>query len=127
MKDNPSNPYFNLAIVRSSAMFFGRTNLLRRLYTAIANCQSVSVVGSRHIGKSSLLRCACLPEVQARFDFNLHRHIFVYLDLREYLHKTCEDFFHAVSEEIITQSRSLLAPILQPGGKGEDEFSCILR
>ena len=107
-------------------MFFGRTNLLRRLYAAIANRQSVSLVGSRHIGKSSLLWCACLPEIRARFDFNLHRHIFVYLDLREYLHKTCEDFFHAVSEEIISQSRGLPGLTLQLGGKGEDEFSCIL-
>ena len=126
MNYNPANPYFNLAMVRSSAMFFGRTNLLRRLYTVIANCQSVSLVGSRHIGKSSLLWCACLPEVRARFDFNLHHHIFVYLDLREYLHKTCEDFFQAVSNEVISQSRGLSGLTLQPGGKGEDAFSNIL-
>jgi len=106
-------------------MFFGRTKLFQRLYTAIANRQSVSLEGSLRIGKSSLLWCACLPEMQARFEFNLHQHIFVPLDLCEYLHKTCEDFFHAVSEKIIAQSRGL--PLnLQLGGKGEDEFSHIL-
>lgn len=110
-------------------MFFGRGNLLRRFYAAITNHQSVSLVGSRHIGKSSLLRCAILPEVQAQFtDFNLRRHIFVYLDLGEFLRKTREDFFNTVSRGIITRSRSLsgLKIELRPAGKGENEFSLLL-
>src|SRR5437762_2890969 len=121
-----SNPYFNLSTVRSSSMFFGHTNLLRRFYGAIANGQSVSLLGPRHIGKSSLLWCVCLPEIQARFGFDLHRHIFVPLDLREYLCKTSEDFLHAVSKEIIIRSRSVPNLTLQSEGKGEDTFSHIL-
>src|SRR5437588_1482171 len=100
MEHNLLNPYFDLATVRNSTMFFGRTNLLRRLYAAIANRQSVSLIGSRHIGKSSLLWYACLPEIQEHSGFNLYRHIFVPLDLREYLRKTSEDFLHAVSKKI---------------------------
>ena len=125
MPNSSPNPYFNLAIIRSPDMFFGRTLLLRRFYEAIFNRQSVSLRGPRYIGKSSFLWCASLPEVQARFPYDLRYHIFVYLDLREYLQKTCEDFFHSVSKEMIMQS-SKVGLILQAEGKGEDEFSSVL-
>lgn len=126
MGNQSSNPYFNKVAIRSADMFFGRTNLLRRFYEALANRQSVSLIGPRQIGKSSLLRCACLKEIQARFDFDLSRHIFVPLDLREYLYKTSNDFFHNASQEIILQSRKLRGLTLRSRGSGDDEFSNIL-
>lgn len=123
---NPSpNPYFNLAIIRSPDMFFGRTQLLRRFYEAIFNRQSVSLLGARHIGKSSFLWCVAMPEVQSRFPYDLSRHLFVFLDLREYLRKTVEDFFHSVSKEMITQGAKA-GLTLRAEGKGQDEFSSIL-
>lgn len=120
------NPYFNMATIRNADMFFGRINLLRRFYETLANRQSISLIGPRHIGKSSFLWSACLSQMQARFDFDLSHHIFVLLDLREYLDKTCEDFFHNVSKEIILQSRRLPGLTLQAEGRGEEEFSHIL-
>lgn len=126
MGNHSPNPYFNLAAIHTSDMFFGRALLLRRFYNAIVNRQSVSLIGPRHIGKSTFLWCACLAETQARFDFDLSRHIFVPLDLREYLYKTCNDFFHLVSQEIILQSRKFPGLSLQAEGRGEEEFSNIL-
>ncbi len=126
MQNRPLNPYFNLIAIRSSDMFFGRADLLRRLYTAVTNRQSVAVVGSRHIGKSSFLLCASLTEIQERFDFDLSRHIFVYIDLREYLHKTSADFFHAVSRGIISRCPGSLNVQLQPNENGEDTFQSLL-
>lgn len=120
------NPYFNKGAIRNADMFFGRTNLLRRFYETLSNRQSMSLIGPRQIGKSSLLRCACLPEIQERFSFDLSRNIFVPLDLREYLYKTTDDFFHNVSQEIILQSRRLLDFTLHSRGSGDDEFSNIL-
>jgi hypothetical protein len=120
------NPYFNKAAIRSADMFFGRTNLLRRFYETLSNRQSISLIGPRQIGKSSLLRCACLPGIQALFDFDLSRHIFVPLDLREYLYKTSDDFFHNVSQEIVLQSHRLLDFALRSWSSGDDEFSNIL-
>ena len=126
------NPYLNLTPIRNQDMFFGRDNLLKRFYAAIANHQSVSLVGSRHIGKSSFLRHACLPEIQALFpDFNLCRHIFVYLDLGEFLRITREDFFRTVSSGIITRSQTLsdlkIHLRAQKEGKAENEFSLLLQ
>ncbi len=97
----PPNPYFNMTAMSSSSMFFGRTQLLRKFYVAIANRQSVSLVGPRRIGKTSFLQCASLPEVQQPFAFNAGRYLFVYLNLREYLRKTCEDFLLAVCKALI--------------------------
>src|SRR5579859_7775411 len=108
MQISRTNPYFNLKPIHKPMygsatldMFYGRTNLLERFFAAIANHQSVSLVGSRHIGKTSFLLRACQPEVQQHFEIDASQFLFVYLDLRKYLRKTCEDFFRAVSEAII--------------------------
>jgi len=79
MPDQSPNPYFNAAAILDLSMFFGRTRLLRRFYAAIANRQCISLVGPRHIGKSSFMQCARLPELQSQFGFDLSSHIFVFL------------------------------------------------
>jgi Novel STAND NTPase 2 len=125
MRNWPTNPYYNKATIRELDMFIGRRDLLRQVYEMVAHRQSASLVGPRGIGKSSLLWYASLPEIQAHFPFDLSRHIFVFLDLREYLQKTCEDFFQSISKAIITQgAKSGL--ILQMEGLGEDAFSNVL-
>ena len=126
------NPYFNLTAIHNPDMFFGRETLLRQFYTAIANHQSVALVGSRKIGKSSFLRYVCLTGVQARFpDLNLHRHILVYLDLGEFLRMTREEFFRTVSSGIIARSQALpgLEIHLRPEeeGRAENAFSLLLQ
>lgn len=126
MHNQPPNPYINLTAIRNPDMFFGRVDPLRRFYGAISNRQSVAVFGSRHIGKSSFLLCASLPEIQESFDFDLSHHIFVYIDLREYLHKTSEDFFRAVSKGILKQCPDSLQVQLQSEENGEDAFQNLL-
>src|SRR5439155_14586342 len=100
------NPYFDLVGVRDpEERFFGRVHQLRRVFSAIENHQSISLVGSLHLGKSSLLQCLLLPEIQKRFECDLSHHILVLLDLREYLHKASDDFFDAVSKHIVACCR----------------------
>lgn len=125
MADLLPNPYFAKAIVHEPEMFFGRTDLLKRVYETVVNRQSVSIVGPRGIGKSSFLWYTSLLEVQAQFPFDLSRHFFVFLDLREYLRRTSEDFFHKVSKAIISEGKKR-GLVLYSDGKGEDEFSSIL-
>ena len=120
------NPYFHMTTIRSANMFFGRKNLLRRFYQAILNHQSVSLVGQRHIGKSSFLWCVGLPEIQELYPFDLRRFIFVPLDLREYLYKNSNDFFQNVTREIILQSRKIPHLALNIESQGEEAFSLIL-
>ena len=87
-----SNPYYAYDAVRDFSMFFGRQRELHMLYQAITKHQSVSIVGIRHIGKSSLLAFLGMPELQQRYGFDLQRYIFILTDWREYLQKTRDDF-----------------------------------
>jgi hypothetical protein len=76
------NPYIYRGMIRDPDAFFGRQKELGHLYASLAGMQSVSVVGERHIGKSSLLYCARLPQLQARIPgYDFTNHVFAYLDL----------------------------------------------
>jgi hypothetical protein len=119
------NPYYDLAAVRSPSMFFGRTSILRRIYSSVYNHQCLSLVGPRHIGKSSVLNCARQPGIYQQYGYNLDRHILAFIDLREFYQKTTDAFFASVSKQIIQQSQGHLQPIVQPR-KGPDGFSELL-
>jgi len=125
MDGRPDNPYYNTSALRNPSLLFGRTYLLRRIYSALANKQSISLVGLRHIGKSSLLYCLRQPELLQQFEYDFSHYIFVLIDLREYRHKKSEDFFDAVSRQIVLQCRGRLELAGQER-RGEHEFSDIL-
>jgi hypothetical protein len=119
------NPFYNNDAVRDLSMLFGRQRELLMLYEAILKHQSLSIVGSRHIGKSSLLKYLGNSELQQDFASGLQKHIFILTDWREYLQKKREDFFQLVCEQIIRQCQPLLTlqpPILT----GEDRFRKLL-
>ena len=123
----PINPYFDYTIVRDPAMFFGREDELSELYEAGHRLQSISLVGLRHIGKSSIFKYMELPEVQARFVHDqLHERIFIFIDLRDYLRKNREDFFTSVCEQIFSHARRLISDIKLPPKNGEDKLSELL-
>lgn len=124
MQNWPPNPFIHMSAMRSSSMFFGRKQLLRKFYAAIASRQSVSLVGPRHIGKTSFLLCARLPEIQQPFEFNANQSFFVYLNLREYLRKTCDDFLLAISKALIAECPGLAE--LPTEQDSADGFSRIL-
>ena len=50
-----NNPYIYRGPVRNAQMFFGREHELREIVAFLNGNQSVSVVGPRKIGKTSLL------------------------------------------------------------------------
>jgi hypothetical protein len=125
MKNMLQNPYINTNTVRNQSMFFGRRILLRRIYAALINKQCISLIGQRHIGKSSLLHALPLHEMQGDFTASLQKHIFVLLDLREYRQKSSDDFFETVSKRILAQARKHLTLDHEPG-EGADEFSALL-
>src|SRR5215469_14260253 len=97
------NPYGDSTNIREPDKFFGRNEVLDYIYSEIMARRCVSIVGTRRIGKSSLLRCMCLPAVQQRFAslYDLDRYLLVYIDLNEFLSRTYEDFFTAVCLQIL--------------------------
>jgi len=118
------NPFVNKNPITTPEMlhmFYGREAQLRQLYQDLARRQSVSVIGPRKIGKTSFLWCACQPTIQERFNEDLHRHLFVGLDLRESLYQTADDFFHRASDAILRQGK-LRGLNLISEGSGADGF-----
>ncbi len=107
MQVNPltTNPYCDCEAVSDLSMFFGRQQELQTLYGAIVKRQSVSIVGSRHIGKSSLLKFLGNLELQQQYGYDFQRCLFVFTDWRTYLYRTREDFFHKICDQIIAQSQ----------------------
>lgn len=94
-----ANPYYNRTSIKEECDFFGR----RRELTKIDNLiqvdvpQSVSIVGDRRIGKSSLLRAILHRRNKLR---RPDEFIFVALDLQENVHGDVSQFFSALLEEI---------------------------
>ncbi len=120
-----TNPFYDYTTVRDPAMFFGRNEQLRDLYEACEKQQCISIVGSRHIGKSSILRYLSSPEIQRRFDYHPGKNLFILIDLHDYLSKTRDDFFRLVCEIIVEQGRQVIALTLSPVD-GEDQFRRVL-
>ncbi len=120
------NPYLILHPINDPRMFFGPFAVLRTICSIVASHQSVALVGSRHSGKTTLLRCLSQPAIQASFEeYDFSRHLFVYLDVRNCLRKTSEGFLDFMCEEIITASRGRIE--LSSPKVAEDRFMDILR
>ncbi|HLZ60353.1 MAG TPA: ATP-binding protein [Ktedonosporobacter sp.] len=120
-----SNPYYDLAAVRSPDMFYGRARLLRSLFATIVNRQSISLVGPRGIGKSSVLRHIVVPAVQGQSGHDFSRYVLVLIDLRDYLNKSSETFFEAVSRHIAAQCQGRVQLQIQERS-ADEEFQQIL-
>ncbi len=120
-----TNPYYDCEAVSNVGMFFGRRHELQMLYGAIVKRQSVSIVGSRHIGKSSLLKFLGNRELQQQYGYDFQRFLFIFTDWRAYLHRTREDFFHKICEQIIVQSQEKVE-LYMPSYSGEDRFVKLL-
>jgi hypothetical protein len=123
-----ANPFGTLTTIREPEQFFGRTEALDYLYSEIVFRRCVSVVGIRRIGKSSLLRCMCLPQIQEAFRslYNLEKYLLVFIDLGEFLSKTSDDFFLAVCTQLITQSTEHLVLEMPQKVGGSDAFCQLL-
>lgn len=123
----PLNPFYSNDAVQDSAMFFGREDEVRMLLNAVDKRQCCSLVGSRHIGKSTLLRWVGEPEIQRRVGYELSDRIFIYTDWREFLQRTQEDFYRIVCERIIAECAPVLPLQLQvPVFNIQEQFKKLL-
>jgi eukaryotic-like serine/threonine-protein kinase len=102
-----SNPYLSRGPVRDPDMLFGRTHELREIAAFVAASQSVSIVGPRKIGKTSLLYSLIRPSSwpDLRLDTN---NLFVYLD--------CEVLGEGAHAEIFGQFAAEMVAALDERG-----------
>lgn len=94
------NPYFNRIAIKDPKYFFGRKEEIQYILSLLRNTQSCSIVGSRRIGKSSLINYISNPEHLQNYDLNPNDYIFVPIDLEGLGELTQSEFFTMIIGEL---------------------------
>ena len=89
------NPYLNRVAIKDPVQFFGRAREVSKIFSRIgaSRPQSISVVGERRIGKSSLLSFINHPDVRRRFLDKSESYAFAFIDLQQKRRLTLTEFF----------------------------------
>ncbi len=77
------NPFFHRGAIRRAEDFHGRQAEVDQILGLFRNGQSVSLIGPRRIGKSSLLLHLCRPGIREKYDLHPPNALFVLLDCQE--------------------------------------------
>ena len=99
------NPYTNRVMIKNPEDFFNRKAEVKRIFSRIgaSRPQSISIVGDRRIGKSSLLFHICDEDIRRKYLKNSEKYVFAFFDLQEKKGMTVKEFFHIVAEKITEQ------------------------
>ena len=84
-RSSKRNPFLNRVMISNPQEFFGRQREITRIYSRLdaPRPQSISIVGERRIGKSSLLYNIYGAKNRKQYMSNYHETIFVYLDFQQ--------------------------------------------
>jgi tRNA A-37 threonylcarbamoyl transferase component Bud32 len=99
-----SNPYVYRGPVNDERMFFGRNHEIQEIAAFLQGNQSISIIGPRKIGKTSLLFHLMRPATWSRVGLPAE-YLFVYLD--------CEVLGEAPHEDIFAQFASGMISALE--------------
>lgn len=77
------NPFFHRGAIRQANEFHGREAEINQILGLLRNGQSVSLIGPRRIGKSSLLIHLSRPQVRAQMNMDPPQALFVLVDCQE--------------------------------------------
>lgn len=113
----PRNPYLNRVAIKDPAQFFGRAREAAKIFSRIgaSRPQSISVVGERRIGKSSLLYYINHPEVRARYLDSPESFVFVFIDLQQKRRLTLTEFFKELFTLVAKETGDETVRKLEPG------------
>lgn len=95
-----TNPYISRGPVRTAAMFFGRAHALQEIAAFLRGNQSVSIIGPRKIGKTSLLFHLMRAEAWPTVGLD-DKNLFVYLDCEVLGEGKHEDIFGQFAGEML--------------------------
>jgi len=114
------NPYMNRVMIRDNEDFFGRKTPIAKIFSRIGSQrpQSVSIVGERRIGKSSLLNFIYNPLNRRKFLQNPDTYIFLFIDFQEKRGIDVHELFASLFDCLIKEFRGQLELNLSP------EYEC---
>jgi hypothetical protein len=101
------NPYYHREPIENPDEFFDREEILSDIFEHIQMRQSVSLVGERRIGKTSILYQMLDRKMRARHLAGIDRYVFVYVNPDLGIEKP-SDFYHAVLRSIESQIDSFV-------------------
>ena len=122
--DITHNPYLNRAMIRDITDFYGRKREVARIYSRIgtAHPQSVSIVGTRRIGKSSLLNFIYQEDNRRKHLKKSEKYKFIFIDFQERKNITLPDFFRALFELLSHEFQGQLDITEEPSYEGLKEI-----
>ncbi len=96
------NPFYSRQRITDPDCFYGRQQEIERLYSAVITHQSLSIVGERKLGKSSLLTAVAQPAMMERYGLDPARTLFLYIDLEGMASAKREEFWIEVLDRLNT-------------------------
>lgn len=112
------NPFYHRGAIRQEAHFHGRQPESNQILGLLRNGQSVSVIGPRRIGKSSLLMHLCRNHMREVHDLQAPRALFLLIDCQELGGSPAEEVYEAIHTGLIdaaTDAGIDLAGLPAPG------------
>ena len=102
MSGQQVNPYTNRLMIRNADDFIGREAEIEKVFSRVGatHPQSVSVIGERRIGKSSLLYQLYQSEVREEHLLDVDSYTFVFIDLHGLMGITVDEFLQLFVEEV---------------------------
>ncbi len=95
------NPFFHRGAIRRVEDFVGRETEINQILGLLRNGQSVSLIGPRRIGKSSLLLHLSHQSVRASFQLDAPHALFVMLDCQEMAGSPPEEVYELLFEGLM--------------------------
>src|SRR5262249_33375222 len=112
-----ANPYLNRVAIKDPDQFFGRQREVSKIFSRIGSArpQSISVVGDRRIGKSSLLNFVNDPAVRARHLDRHESYAFAFIDLQQRRKLSVTEFFKELFAILAKETADKSIEKLEPG------------
>jgi DNA-binding winged helix-turn-helix (wHTH) protein len=108
------NPFFHRGPIRDPAHFYNRQTEVKRVLEMLGKGQSVSITGSRKIGKTSLLFHLSRPEVLQRHGLDPARYVVVYFNCEGLGRLKLEEFYALILEEIAGRASQRGVQLVHP-------------
>jgi len=112
------NPFFHRGAIRQASDFHGRRAEVDQILGLLRNGQSVSLIGPRRIGKSSLLLHLCRPFIREQYDLQPPNALFVLVDCQELGGSPSQEVFESLYMGIADaaiEAGLVLDRVQQPG------------
>ena len=96
-----NNPFYHRGAIRKATDFYGREAEINQILGLLRNGQSVSLIGPRRIGKSSLLLHLSRPKVRESLQLHPPNTLFVLIDCQEFGGSPPEELYEALLDGLL--------------------------